>query len=70
MKHVFIINPTSGKGKAYQQVEAVKELFNEKKEPFEILLTEYQGHATELAKRYRMSDNVTLYSVGGDGNSL
>jgi diacylglycerol kinase (ATP) len=69
MKHVFIINPTSGKGKAYQQVEAVKELFNEKKEPFEILLTEYQGHATELAKRYRMSDNVTLYSVGGDGTA-
>ena len=69
MKHVFIINPTSGKGKAYQQIEAVKELFNEKNEPFEILLTEYQGHATELAKRYKMSDDVTLYSVGGDGTA-
>ncbi len=69
MKHVFIINPTSGKGRAYQQVEAIKELFAENGQPFEILFTEYQGHATELTKRFKVSDDVTVYAVGGDGTA-
>ncbi len=69
MKHVFIINPTSGKGKAYQQIQVINEIFLEKNEPYEILLTEYQGHATELAKRFRVSDDVTIYAVGGDGTA-
>lgn len=69
MKHVFIINPTSGKGKAYKQVEVIKKVFANRSDEFEILFTEYQGHATELTRRYRMSDDVVVYSVGGDGTA-
>lgn len=69
MKHVFIINPTSGKGKAYKQVDVIKEIFSTREDKYEILFTEYQGHATELTRRYKMSDDVTVYSVGGDGTA-
>lgn len=69
MKHVFIINPTSGKGKAYQQVDVIKEIFSERNDSYEILFTEYQGHATELVRRFKVSDDVTIYSVGGDGTA-
>lgn len=69
MKHVFIINPTSGKGKAYKQVDCIKNIFANRSDEFEILLTEYQGHATELARRFKMSDEAIIYSVGGDGTA-
>lgn len=69
MKHVFIINPTSGKGKAYQQVDVIQEIFESRNDEYEILFTEYQGHATELVRRFRTSDNVTIYAVGGDGTA-
>lgn len=69
MKHVFIINPTSGKGKAYQQVDIIQEIFASRDDEYEILITEYQGHATELVQRYKTSDNVTIYAVGGDGTA-
>src|SRR5690554_5622802 len=69
MKHVFIINPTSGKGKAYKQVDVIQEIFNTLDEEYEILFTEYQGHATELVRRFKTSDNVTIYAVGGDGTA-
>jgi diacylglycerol kinase (ATP) len=69
MKHVFIINPTSGKGKAYKQVDTINKIFLTRSDEFEMLLTEYQGHASELARRFKMSDDVIIYSVGGDGTA-
>lgn len=69
MKHIFIINPTSGRGRAYQQVSIIEEVFKNRLDSFEIIVTEHQGHATEIARRYRHSDAVTLYAVGGDGTA-
>lgn len=69
MKHVFIINPTSGKGKAYKQVDIIKKIFLTRSDEYEIVFTEYQGHATEVTRRYKMSDDVIVYSVGGDGTA-
>ncbi len=69
MKHIFVINPTSGRGKAYKQIAIIEEVFKDNPQDFEIIITEHQGHATEIARRFKRSDEVTLYSVGGDGTA-
>ena len=67
MKHVFIVNPTSGVGKYQVVIDYVKDYFEDKEDNYEIRITEYVGHATEIAREYDVSH--VLYSVGGDGTS-
>ena len=60
-QHVFILNPKAG----FQKLEEWKTLIAEKfGDKAVIRLTEYAGHATEIAKEYH--DSV-IYAVGGDG---
>lgn len=66
-KHVFIINPTSGKGKYRDILFLIEENFYGSELNVEIRKTEYPGHATEIAKEY--DGNFVLYSVGGDGTA-
>ena len=69
MRHVFIVNPVSGKADASgtlvpQIIDAAKKLGAD----YEILLTEYPGHAVELAaEQAEAGEEVRLYSCGGDG---
>ena len=70
MKHIFIVNSISGKGKALKSVDTIKEVCEELKLDYDIRLTEYAGHTTEIAREYKPSDNVILYAVGGDGTLL
>lgn len=66
MKHVFIINPTSGKGKHEKLIYDIQEVF--KKEDFEIIFTEYKGHAKEIANIYASKyQKINIYACGGDG---
>lgn len=67
MKHIFILNPTSGRGSAKAIVPMIKEYFLNNEEEYEILETQYPGHAKELASMYHKEDDVCLYAVGGDG---
>lgn len=68
MKHVFIVNPIAGKGKALKVIPDIKEYFKDKpNESYEILVTEKKGHATELARKATSSGCGRIYSVGGDG---
>lgn len=66
MKHVFIVNPVSGGGKALKIVQNINKVCMEKGFDYEIRFTEKAGDATKIAKKYRFSQNV-IYSVGGDG---
>lgn len=66
MKHIFIVNPTSGGGKALKIVQNINKVCMEKGFEYEVLFTEKPGDATKLAKKYRFSKNI-IYSVGGDG---
>lgn len=66
MKHIFIINPTSGNGDYKSVVNWLKEHMD--KDSYEIIYTEYEGHATEIASRFK--EGVYIYSVGGDGTVL
>lgn len=68
IKHIFIINPTSGIRDSKKVIPWIKEYFEDEAD-YEIFVTEYQGHATELASRYSVRDHVCIYSVGGDGTA-
>lgn len=70
MKHVFIVNPVSGKADASgalvpRIITAAKALGAD----YSIELTEYHRHAVELAQRAAGSAEgpVRLYACGGDG---
>lgn len=68
MHHIFIVNPTAGKGRALKMVEKIKAFFKDFDESYEIKLTEMPGHAKQLAKEATMKhETLRLYSVGGDG---
>ena len=66
MKHLFIINPKAGKGKAITFIKEIKDYFKNKEEYF-IETTEREGHATSLVREYVASNDYRVYSIGGDG---
>lgn len=66
MRHIFIVNKISGKGQAYNLISLITDIAQRNGLDYEIELTQFQGHAKEIAKKYHGSD-ICLYSVGGDG---
>lgn len=70
MRHVFIVNSISGKGKGLKSVNTIKDVCNELNIDYEIRLTKYAGHTKQIAQEYSYKDDVTLYAVGGDGTLL
>jgi YegS/Rv2252/BmrU family lipid kinase len=70
MKHVFILNPVSGKGKANRFTSLIKEYFAAHPDmEYELIMTEYHRHATAIAQKYTAKDDVCLYACGGDGTA-
>ncbi len=68
MRHIFIINPTSGIKDSKKVIPWIQAYFDDESQ-YEIFVTEYPGHATEIANRYSVRDHVCLYSIGGDGTA-
>lgn len=66
MKHIFIVNTISGKGKTLKAVDRIKKVCEEENLDYEIYFTEYPKDATKIARKYRFTKNI-IYSVGGDG---
>ena len=69
MKHLFIINPAAGiKDRSRQYIEEIEHIFADLDEHYEIALTEYPRHATEIARAHaRRGTPLRIYSIGGDG---
>lgn len=69
MRHIFIINPKAGKGNKVSEIKAkILSFFAEKAEKFDIYVTEYAGHESEIAEKVAQSgEDVRIYAVGGDG---
>lgn len=68
MHHVFIVNPTAGKGRAVQMIDKIHSRFKGYGDTYEIKITEAPGHAKTLAEEALLKDPaIRLYSVGGDG---
>lgn len=69
MRHIFILNPMSGNQQAVKYIPLIEEYFKSNPKDYEILLTQYHGHATELANKYTKVDDVCVYSLSGDGTA-
>lgn len=69
MRHVFILNPVSGKhAPAMRLKPEIESYFKENGGNYAIYVTEYAGHAREIArKEVGKGDSVRLYACGGDG---
>lgn len=67
MKHFFILNPVAGKGKTLGLIPEIKKQCEEKNLDYEIFITQYPEHATEIAKEQSTLQTMRFYSVGGDG---
>ena len=69
MKHIFIINPISGKSDASVYLAPKIEAAAKKAGvEFEVICTSHAGHACEIAQAFGAAGNaVRLYACGGDG---
>ena len=66
MKHVFIVNPTAGSGRALKVSNNIKRVCEEENLDYEIIFTNKVGEATKIVKKMKNEKNI-IYSVGGDG---
>ena len=69
MRYYFIVNPTSGKGKALSYLPLIEEYCKKTGKQYSIHLTEYPKHATQLASAITADMDTMIVSVGGDGTS-
>lgn len=68
MKHLFIVNPVAGKGKAIKIVPHINSLMDKLSLSYDIEVTEAPKHATEIARKYiQANEDLRIYAVGGDG---
>lgn len=69
VKHVFIVNPVSGKSDARTTI--LPEISTQAERlgiEYEVRCTEYKGHAVKIAQEYGEAHNpARLYEIGGDG---
>jgi len=65
-KFLYIINPVAGNGKGERSIEIIDSYCKSNKIDFQIYVTEYPLHATEIAKENSMNFSHII-AVGGDG---
>jgi len=66
-KWVFITNPIAGNGDGEKIIPLLEQKLGEFNIPGEIVITEYHGHATDLAEKYASEGYGHIIAVGGDG---
>ena len=62
-----IANPAAGRGRAQHIISHVSQVLPEKGVRFDLVQTEYPGHATELARQAVSDGYQTIVALGGDG---
>ncbi len=68
MKNIaFIINPISGTKQKKRLPKQIDQLLDKQQWAADIVMTEYKGHATELAAQYAKLGFDAVVAVGGDG---
>ena len=67
-KHItFIINPISGTRDKRFVIRGIEKLLDRDKFDYNIVMTEYAGHAREISQQAKDSDTDIVVAVGGDG---
>lgn len=68
MRILFIVNPISGLGLGKELPDKIRKLPEYDHVDYDIVFTEYAGHAHELVEKARKSGKYThIVAVGGDG---
>ncbi len=68
MKNIaFIINPISGTKTKNRVTKLIRELLDPLQFAPTVVVTEYAGHATQLAQQFAMQEYYAVVAVGGDG---
>jgi YegS/Rv2252/BmrU family lipid kinase len=68
MKNIaFIVNPISGTKAKNRVAKLIRELLDLQQFAPTVVVTEYAGHATQLAQQFAMEDYYAVVAVGGDG---
>lgn len=63
----IIVSKKSGNGRAFRQWPEVKAAFEKRRLPFSESFTEYEGHASELAREAVVEGFRKIVALGGDG---
>lgn len=66
-KIIFVYNPISGSHKLFPVIPIIEKFINHDIYDYEIIHTQYKGHATELAREYAARGCDAVIAVGGDG---
>lgn len=67
-KHItFIVNPISGTQEKEQIIALINEYLDIDKYTFQIIYTQYAGHAEEIASQCAEESHFAVVAVGGDG---
>ena len=64
---IFIVNPTSGNNLANPASIVIRNMCEYKKLNYRIIYTEKKNDAIRIANKFKDDENVTIFSVGGDG---
>jgi len=67
MKQLIIYNPWAGHGNAGKILDQVKAYLDKIQLPYDILLTEHQGHGIELTQKADFNQYAGIIAAGGDG---
>ena len=68
MKNIaFIVNPISGTKTKNRIAKLIRELLDPLQFAPTMVVTEYAGHATQLAQQFAMQEYYAVVAVGGDG---
>lgn len=68
MKNIaFIVNPISGTRTKGRVAKLIRELLDPQQFSPTVVLTEYAGHATQLAHQFALEGYYAVVAVGGDG---
>lgn len=68
-KYSIILNPAAGRGATVKALPVIEEFLQNKQLDYQVQLTEYPGHAIELAAKAAREGASVVVSVGGDGTA-
>ncbi len=68
-KHYVIINPVAGKGAGEKAIPEIRAYLDSFGINYDLVLSEYPGHAIDLAEKAGSDGYDTVVAVGGDGTA-
>lgn len=68
-RYMIILNPIAGAGTAIKAMPRIKELMSQYELNYDISLTDYPGHAIDLARKAAADGYEYIIAAGGDGTS-